>query len=126
MPPKKGSNSAYYERLAEQASKGEYTLLDPLDYLVLEKLHEEGEMFAGLYPLGDSSQAVTKKFDLPKGAELSPHTVAVRLRALSVQGLAVFHTSIPGAGGSAIWQRTKKGKSMYKEWAERRSNGHGG
>lgn len=124
MPVAKGTNP-YYDRLAEEASRGEYTLLDPLDYLILEKLIDEGETFAGLYPLGDVVNTVTKKFVLPKGMELKTSTVGVRLRTLAAQGLTVSHTGVPGSNGQAIWQRTKTGKKLYREWKERRNGDSG-
>lgn len=111
-----GSKKQPYVRIADRAAVGEYELIDPLDYKVLEVLPEEDAMFAGLYPLGETAQAISKKFD----GVLDSHQVAQRLRVLSHQGLAVKKKAL-GSAETSIWQRTATGKEVFETWLKHSS-----
>lgn len=101
-----------YVRIAERVEKtGEYELIDPLDYKLLEVLPEEDAMFAGLYPLGETAIALSNKL---KGV-LDSHQVAQRLRVMLHQGLVVKKKAL-GSSETAIWQRTATGKEVYEKW----------
>lgn len=100
-----------YVGLKERAAKGEFTLVEPLDYLLLEMLPEEGELVMGLYPLAKTVDQLRKE----KLSPLTPGQVSGQIRSLSAQGLVIMvrtrsHTT------SRAYQRTELGKKVYEEW----------
>lgn len=119
MTEAKGENS-----LVEMAKRGEYTLVDPLDYVLLGFLPEEGQLALGLYPLGETVLGVKKKLTLEQQKGLSSSTIGSRLRVLRDQGLTVdVHAGIR-AGGKRVWQRSKTGTQVLNRW--KGANGGGG
>ncbi|HXJ63280.1 MAG TPA: hypothetical protein VNN79_05960 [Actinomycetota bacterium] len=113
-----------YENLAQRAASGDYELIEPLDWYIIEMLHDEGEMFAGLYPLGDTAETIAKKFTQVKGG-LPVTVLSNRLRNLHAQNLVVRVEKAPGTAGKSIWQRTATGKKLYLAWKEN-LNGNSG
>jgi len=105
----------YYPNLAERAKRGEYTLADPMDYMILGHLNEEGTMFAGVYQLGHTAVQIRK--DVFKN-EIGMNILAPRFSTLRIQGL-VTRVVVPGQGGKHSYQRTKLGKKVYEEWRGR-------
>lgn len=97
--------------MKDQNAKGEYRLVEPLDYLILEQLQDEGELFAGYYPLATVA-ATMRKEHFP---ELPMNIIATRLRMLNMQELAV---PIQTVGSKYGWQRTKKGKELMEAWRQ--------
>lgn len=105
------------EGLAERAAKGNYTLIAPLDYLIMEALPEEGTLFAGLYPLGETVRNLGVKLPkTPDKKNLPSSMIQTRLRLLSLQGLASKAQRNLGTSGAAVWQRTKTGTEVLKAW----------
>lgn len=106
--------------LPERAARGEYELVDPLDYLILDKLQPEGTLFAGLYPLGDTVKALGAKFDQVKGG-LTGSFIVARLRPLRLQGLVVPKNAGSSTRGKTVWQRTARGTEVLTKWKETNS-----
>lgn len=108
-----------YERISSKAARGKFSLVEPLDYMIMGALPDEGTLFAGLYPLGETAQNIVKKF--PKGPDGATPPVSIitgRLHTLKTQGLIKGHDSVPGAA-SAVWQVTSRGKKLFNEWKEK-------
>ena len=104
--------------LRELAARGEYQLLEPLDYMILQHLPDQGTLFAGLYPLGETTPNLVGKFT-PEQRTLGgvdSHFVSTRLRVLHIQGLVLNLRSAKNTGGKRIWQRTKEASRLVKEW----------
>lgn len=99
-----------YERIEDKAKRGEYTLVEPLDYVLLGELPDEGELVMGLYPLAKSVDQLRKE----KFSMLSPGSMGGQLRSLMLQGLVV---SVKTRGpASHAYQRTEAGKKLHREW----------
>jgi hypothetical protein len=97
------SRKGTYEGVAVKAARGEYTLIEPLDLIILKALPDEGTLFAGLYPLGETSANIAKaKLD----GNVTSATVASRLKELQKQGLTVPKTALGSSTKGAVWQRT--------------------
>lgn len=94
-----------YKRLEDRAKEGKFDLVLPLDQMLVEKLPDEGETFAGMYPMGERVVSLRKQH-FPK---LSADAISARLRSLEAQGLVVSTKSV-GTGGNKVWQRTELGK----------------
>jgi hypothetical protein len=109
---KKPQKKPPYVRLADRVKGGEYELVEPLDYLILEMLQDEGELMGGYYPLTTSITALRKAFKELNAAE--PNLLANRVRVLALQGLTI-KVRIAGAGKNG-WQRTKAGKELADKW----------
>lgn len=111
--PKKAKDGSYI-RIAERAKKGDYELVEPLDYMILEVLQDEGTLMGGYYPLTTSIGSLRKTFKELNAAE--PNLLANRCRVLALQGLAI-KVRIAGAGKFG-WQRSKKGKELVEKWRQ--------
>jgi hypothetical protein len=97
-----------------KAERGIYTLVDPLDYMLLGLLPKEGELVFGLYPLGETVTALVKKFTPEQQKHLKTSMVSGRLVAMHVQGLVA---NSPGrASDRKIWQRTAAGEEAFNKW----------
>lgn len=107
-----------YKRLSEQAEEGKFSLVMPLDKMIVEKLPLEGTLFGGLYPLGETALNLRKKHF----RELTPDQISARLRSLQEQGLVASSPSV-GTGGTLIWQRTKRGEDVLLDASETPTNG---
>jgi hypothetical protein len=107
-----------YERVAEKAARGEFTLVEPLDYLILEKLPEEGTLFAGLYPLGETVANISKNLPKVNGKTFPSTVVTNRIRSMQAQGLT---TDTRGATATRIWQRSRHASQLFKTWKEKQS-----
>lgn len=110
MTPRVGT----YESIGEKAKRGEYTLVEPLDYMILGFLPDEGTLFAGLYPLGETVPALHKKFD----KKVPVTMLSSRMAVLNKQALVEKKASLGTGGGASVWQRTKLGAKLYKTWQE--------
>lgn len=114
-----------YENLKTKAARGEYTLVAPLDYLIMDVLPTEGTLFAGMYPLGETAANIAKKLKVGKGSmPLTSNIVTNRLRLMHEQGLVMKHNRVPGAS-SAVWQKTKTGNTIAKGWKGGTSDDNG-
>lgn len=103
------------ERTREAAARGEYDLVEPLDYLILELMEPEGSMVSGLYPLGTTVISMNKKL------KLSSPVISSRVRILHLMGLTKKVHSLGSGTGKKAWQRTPEADRLLKEWRE--SNG---
>lgn len=112
MTPKKSP----YERVEEKAARGEYTLVEPLDWFIIEKLPEEGTLFAGVFPLGETIANIAVNLPKVEGKPFPREIVATRMRSLKLQGLA---KPTRGANSTKVFQRTHKASRLYKEWKEK-------
>jgi hypothetical protein len=101
-----------YENLATKSARGEYELVDPLDYMILDKLQDEGTTMGGYYPLADSVPGLRKAHfsDLPNTV------VSARLRVMHIQGLVL---QVKTVGSKMGWQRTEAGKGVVEAWRQR-------
>lgn len=87
-------------------------LVDPLDYLIIGALPDDGAMFAGAWPEGRTSKQLSKElFD----GQLAPTQFGPRMNALRHHGLIVKKKGV-GTSGAAIYQRTPKGVKLHKQW----------
>lgn len=116
-----------YENLKMKAAKGEYTLVDPLDYIILGFVeHEVGAMSMGLFPLGISAKGISRKFTPEQQKVMTSSAVSTRLRLLGQQDLVEkINSTIGRESASYVWQRTKSGTRLYKEWEARRNGSSG-
>lgn len=100
-----------------RAADRELDLVDPLDYLILAQLPNQGELMGGYYPV------VTTVRDLKKRhfPQLGPSAISGRLRSMELVGLTMPVKVGGGGGGSSQrgWQITKKGKAVLAEWQQR-------
>lgn len=98
---------------AELNAKGEYQLVDPLDYIIIGHLPDEGELVMGYYPYAKTAKQLVRD-DMPglKGSML-----VGPIRRLLEQKLIVR------AGSRSVrenaYQRTPLGKKLYDEWASK-------
>lgn len=106
--------------LEAKAARGEYQLIEPLDYKIMEALPEEGAMFAELYPLGETVANIAKKLPKAGGKPLPSSLIQTRIRMMKVQGLVINTNSVGGSRGS-VWQRTKVGTEVFNRWKESKS-----
>lgn len=83
-------------------------LVDPLDYLILKELPDEGELIGNYYPLA----ATVKNLARRTFPELTPAKLSGRVRSLEIVGL----TLSVSLGTDKGWQRTKEGKEVYEAW----------
>lgn len=114
-----------YERVEDRAKRGEYTLAVPIDYMILSMLPEQGELFAELYPLGETVTNIRTKFSPEQQKALETKTIAARLRVLHLQDLAAPIYSGNSMRGKQVWQRSPKATELVNEW-KRETNGTDG
>lgn len=98
-------------RLAEKAAKGEYELVEPLDYLILERLPDEGELVMGYYPMAATVPQLRKE---GFGEVLSAGEMGGALKRLNIQGIVARVTT--RGTKSFGYQRTELGKNLLKKW----------
>ena len=89
----------------------ELQMVDPLDYLILQELPEEGAQ-AGLIPLGITTKHLRKmgKFD-----GLSSDLLSGRLRNMAHYGVTKTVNLVPVSAGKGF-QITEKGQRLLDEW----------
>lgn len=102
-----------YKPVSELAKEGKISLVEPLDYLIMDTIQDEGTMLGEFYPLGTTVRdLVQNQF---KG--LDSDMISGRLRAMEQYGLTQ-HVQMPGARG---WQTTKMGQEWLTEWKRNRN-----
>jgi hypothetical protein len=111
-----------YERIKDRAARGEYELVVPFDYMILEHLPEVGTLFAGMYPLGETVANIQKTLNkiAPKGQQIDVPTVYGRVRSLEIQGLV---SQTRGARSKRVWQRTTRATKIYEDWKAQQKGG---
>lgn len=114
MPRKSTSEGKSYEGIGSKAARGEYTLVAPLDYIILEHLHPEGTMFANLYPIAHTAKQINEQ---ALGNQLGMTIIANRMTSLGKQEL-IAKVVVPGTGGAQSYQRSKRGDLALKVWKE--------
>jgi hypothetical protein len=87
-------------------------LVDPLDYLLLGALPEEGTMIAGAYPDGRTSKQLARELF---SGEITPSQIGPRMNAMVYHALVTKKKGI-GVSGAFIYQRTQKGNDVYDKW----------
>lgn len=102
------------KKIRENAERGVYSLVEPLDYLIIAALPDEGEMVLGAYPAGKS--VVQLNGEIANG-QLGTAILTPRVKLLAVQGLLVGKKGM-GTGGAKIWQATPVGRKLYAAWKE--------
>lgn len=122
---KRKPGTEVYDSVRARAERGEYTLALPIDYMILEMLPEEGELFAGLYPLGETVSNIRTKFSPEQQKVLATKTIAARLRVLHIQNLAAPIYSGNTSRGKQVWQRSLKATELVNEW-KKETNGSDG
>jgi len=102
--------------IKEQIASGNYALVDPLDYIIIGFLPDEGSLFMGLYPNGELVPNLLKKFTAEQRKAITSTMLSARLRVLHLMGLVVCKERGVSAGGKQVWQRTAKGAAELKKW----------
>lgn len=95
-----------------RAQNGDFELIDPLDYMLLDKLEANGTMLGGLYPLGTTVTSLKGKFPM-----LDSNQISSRLRIMNAMGLLAKVQMVGGAGRGA-WQRSAIGDAELDKWKE--------
>ena len=96
--------------------RGDDVLVDPMDYVLLDNLAEEGTMFAGAYPDGPTSVELSDKLFERK---IPAAQIAPRLTLLRIFGLAV--TLNRRGVHDKVWQITPEGERVLAEWKKRKA-----
>lgn len=122
MTPKK----EIYERVSERAKKGNYQLAVPLDYFLIGFLPNQGELFAGLYPMGETVSNILKKFPPEQQNVLDTKTLSARLRVLHQQDLVEPVYAGSSSRGKIVWQRTPAAVKILQEWKKETNGGSSG
>lgn len=101
-----------YQRIGELAKKGDFSwMVEPLDYLILKELPDEGTNVGGMYQLGTTVSSMSEKF--PVGSNV----LSGRLRALSMGGLTrKIRMVAESRGKDYAWQKTVFGKEVLDKW----------
>lgn len=87
-------------------------MVEPLDYLVLKELPDEGTN-VGLYQIGETASGVHKSLG---GASLiSLGSLVARLRMLRAAGY-VRQVRMIGSKGNIAYQKTVRGKEVLESW----------
>jgi len=107
-----------YERIAERAAQGDFTLVEPMDYMILGHLNDEGTMFANAYQLAHTATQLSR--DVFSSA-ITPQVIGPRMNSLKTQGLVVG-VKVPGNLGKNAYQRTMTGKKIYEDWSRKNGN----
>lgn len=115
MSKKKAEGGWAYERLSERAVE-DLKLVDPLDYLILEKLPNEGELMGGYYPVAETVAKLRKKH-FP---DLSADEISGRLRSMLAADLTK-HVNL-GKGDQKGWQITKRGRTVLEAWQQQKKS----
>lgn len=89
-----------------------FEMVEPLDYLILDMLPNEGTLFAGAYPSGKSVSEL--KREIGEG-QISSGTFSRRLQAMSEEDLVVVKKGV-GTNGDRIWQATPRGRNVVERW----------
>lgn len=113
-----------YERIGDRANRGDYTVVYPIDPLILSFLPEQGELFAGLYPLGETVHGILAKFTPEQQKVLDTKMISARLRVMHKQHLCAPTSSGNTTRGKQVWQRTSSGKKLVNKW-KAENNGSG-
>lgn len=116
---KAGKHGQKAANFAESLAKGEYQLVEPLDYIILSHLPDEGELVMGYYPYAKSAKQLVRD-DMPG---LKGPMLIGPIRRLAIQGLIV--RVVTRSVRENAYQRTKLGKKMYEEWARKNNKGAG-
>lgn len=96
----------------ERTDQGENLLIDPLDYLIMDKLPAQGTLMGGVVPIGETVRNLvnTAFKDL-----LSSEEVAGRLNAMQFTGHTVS-VRLQGGKRTHGWQITKRGQEDLAAW----------
>jgi hypothetical protein len=112
------TKSEPYVRVADQARAGTLELIDPLDYLILDKLPKEGTTMGGIIPLGLSARDLAAT--ALKGV-LEGNAVGGRLTMMKMAGLATdVRTLGHKQSGIRGWQITSLGEKYLADWKSTR------
>lgn len=99
--------------MAQRKIDKDYELIVPLDYVILDRLMDEGTMMGGIAPLGTAVSELRKRKPLDI---LTPEEVSARLRNMNTQGLAI---KVRTSGNKRfVWQRSAEGLRMLTEYLE--------
>lgn len=116
MAATKSSPSATRASLIEKARRGEYQVIDPIDYILLGLLPNVGEIFAGLYPMGETVTNLREKFTPEQQKHVTSTFLSSRMRVMHIQELCAPTYAGQATNGKMVWQRTKAGETLYKKW----------
>lgn len=108
-----------YKTMAERDRDGdEVYLVEPLDYIILESLPEEGANVGGVIPLGETVRnLVSTKF---KEVGVDAAMLGGRFTSLSALGY-VKRIKIPRSD-AAGWQITARGQEVLDAWKATQTN----
>jgi hypothetical protein len=109
--PERQANE-FHPTIGNLVEKGDFSwMVEPLDYLILQQLPDEGTSVGGLYQLGETLQGLAEKFPLPSSA------LGGRLRSMKIGGLTRSVKIVPTrAGKDKAWQKTEAGKKRLEAW----------
>jgi hypothetical protein len=92
-------------------------LIEPLDFLILEKLPAEGTLIFSAYPDGKSSEELSQTVAEGNFTTLE---LSTRLRVLHKAHAVVTQRSFATKTKTrVVWQRTKLGEQWLSEWKGR-------
>lgn len=106
-------------KVVQRFNAGDRTMVvEPLDYMLLDKLPKEGTLAGGLYPIGETVPGLVKKLG---GKPVTTAIVSSRVRILGVLGLATKKKGVGGVG-NFVWQITKRGEEVLQSWKQAQSS----
>lgn len=111
MPPKRPDGTGW-ENLREKSARGEFELIDPMDYMILELLPDEGELVMGYYPFTKDADTLVKE----RFTDMRPGQLAGNMRRLIIQGLVIRVRTRAAKSRSHGYQRTAQGRKLFDEW----------
>jgi len=96
-------------------------MVDPLDYLILGVLPEEGSLVLGAYPDGKESFTIGKE---ALNDAVSPNIIGRRLGVMHAEALVV-KVRAPKTKTGFTWQRTAAGKAVFQDWKSKKEADNG-
>lgn len=113
---KEKGKSKVYDNLAARSARGDYQLALPIDRILLEYLPKQGELFGGLYPLGETVKNLLLKLPAESRELIDTKFIAARLRVMHVQNLAAPIYAVATTRGKMVWQITPDGTKLLDKW----------
>lgn len=104
------SKSGEWKNLTQRAKEGNYDLVEPLDYMIIDLLPNDGELVMGYYPFAKTPRHLQEE----KFKELSVAEIAGCLKRLSLQDL-VARVRTRGAREYG-YQRKPQAVKLLREW----------
>lgn len=88
-----------------------WTPVEPLDWMILEILPDEGAMVFNAYPDGRTTKQIS---DQKFGGNITPGQIGSRLVLLGYEGLVIDKKAV-GTSGYVVYQITAKGRKALSD-----------